>query len=549
MNVKLLVIVLIQLIIFGCVEDAPVKITNPPKGSMFPAGANVQVNVETLNVYSTSVNINDQNIFANEDVFLPPVDGLGFIKASVDNNSLFSVRSYIQGEYVPAHDWNQNTVGSNLGQDILMNEEVSFASLISDMMTNEELAPYVENPLTTIVDMGLFDITVEITLTSVKSPQIDVALDMQGDKLFFTGYLHDVVVNFIADSASFSTDATAFYEYMIVEGEVILSPDNMDMINMSSSAADPVITDDGILPSEAYDPIAGIFDETVLESIEITNKNASRVVFLELLDKIKPQVGLEFEFPITQDILTNSLNIHSNNINLKYDTLIQAATPFVAKPEHNVLKRVHSNDATSQGMSVDFGSGLINQVSFAIWDAGNVNEIIYTQDELRDLGMAVLGEPYNKLKSSKITALLPSILEWDESGPWLVMGGIEIFMVIDGSDDIFAWTASRVPVVLEQNENTIIMKVDENREIFFYDVGFDKMSKFADKSKMIKLLETSIPGVVNDIFSKFPIIEMETVYLSKLNGDEGPVITTILNSISTHSNYWTLDLSFEKIKN
>ncbi len=541
-----LLICLSLTLLSSCMDEVDISITSPEPGASFAAGERVTVTVRSD---VGPILVNDEIITSKNraQVTLPPVDGLGFIKASKLHDPLFSVRSYLQGDFIPISDYNSGTIKTRLGVDILNNEEVSFALLCAQMMEGEELVGYMENPLEVETEIAFIPVTITVTTTSVIAPEIEVTLYFVDDVLYFYSLLHDVVIDYETTAAGLDSSGQAYYEFMEVSGKVVLTPEDSDLVDMTASASEPELTDDGGLPQEAFSPIIDALDEKVLEAIAGTTRNSSRVVFNTLMTTLIPEVVLEFANPISQDTRVETLDVIADDIFLSYGTLVEAVTPIYAQPQHGVLRRTHSDDTVEDGMTITFGSPLVNQIAFAIWDAGNTNNIVYSRNELYDLGMERLGGNYDKLRESEINLLLPPILEWEDDGPWLVLGGIRITMRMDGVDDTTATTAGKVPVYFQQHGNAMILMRDETREVQFYDVGFDRMSGFVDYNKVIKLLQTAVPGVVSDLFSSFPIIKMTSSTLPMLNGDPGPKVLTVLNQVEQGVNYWKMHLSFQKL--
>ncbi|MBU1239023.1 hypothetical protein KKF84_00635 [Myxococcota bacterium] len=544
---KILLPLLLTLFMLSCMDEVDVNIVEPAPGATFVTGEEVHVKV-TSDV--GPILINDEIITGKNraEVHLPPVDGLGFIKASKLHDPLVSVRSYLQGAFTPISEFNASTIKTRLGVDILNNNEVSFALLCAEMMEGEELVEYMDNPLQVETEIAFIPVTITVTTQSVIAPSIEVTLYFVDDVLYFYSLLHDVVITYNAKAAGLDSSGQAYYEFMEVSGKVVLTPDDSDLVEMTASASEPDITDDGGIPQAAFSPIIDALNEKVLEAIAGTTRNSSRVVFNTLMRTLVPQVVLEFTRPISQETRVETLDVVPENIFLSYGTLVQAIEPVFAKPHHGVLKRTHSDDDVEHGMTITFGSPLVNQIAFAIWDAGNTNNIVYSRNELYELGMERLGGNYDKLRESEINLALPPILEWEADGPWLVMGGIEITMRMDGVADTKATTAGKVPVYFQQHGNAMMLMRDETREVFFYDVGFDRMSGFVDYNKVIKLLQTAVPGVVSDLFSSFPIIKMTSSQLPMLNGDPGPQILTVLNGVETRSNFWKMQLSFQRLQ-
>jgi hypothetical protein len=529
----------------SCESINSIRIESPEPGSFFTAGQEIEVQVTTK---ESPITVNGTKYSGKSfTAVLPPVDGLGFIKASKKGDPLFTVRSYLQGVFRDIADFQSQTVQTRLGIDILQNRDVSFASICEEMMAGEELVSYMDNPIVVETEIAFIPVTIEVTTTSVVAESIEVTMHFEGDTLYFHSRLSNVLIYYNSKAAGISGSGQALYDWMEIDGELVLSVGDSDLINMSATASAPHITDDGGVPEEAFGLIIDKLDVAVQDAIIVTTRNSSRIVFNTMMSTLVPQVVLEFENPILQQTRAQTMDILDGNIQLAYETKIQAETPLLAGPQAGVLERFHRDAEREDGMSITFGSALVNQIAFAMWDAGNANGKIYTKQQLYDLGMEKLGGYYDRLKTSQIDLLLPPVLEWDETGPWLVIGGIEITMKMDGAEDTLAHTAGRVPIYFEQRENAIVLLRDESRGVFFYDVGFNRMSDLVDPSKVVRLLTTAVPGVVSDLFSTFPIVRMTSTMLPKLNGDPGPSVLTTLLGITTHDGFWRLDLGFEKL--
>ncbi len=531
--------------LLSCEEVNHIQILEPEPGSFLPKDQPVRLVVKSK---QKPLLVNGEKFNSSSfETELPPVDGHGFVKVEKKGDSLFTVLSWLQGHFLDIHEFQPATVQTRLGIDILTHREVSFASLCEDMMAGEELVEYMENPIVVETEVLLVPVTITITTTSVVASAIEVNLHFEGDKLFFHSRLQNVVIYYHSSATGMNSNGKATYEWMEITGELVLEPDNADLVNMTADASVPLIEDDGFLPGWAFDLLLPRLDEAVRDAIMVTTRNSSREVFHTLMTRLVPQVVLDFEHPIDQATEVQTLGVVEQNVAVEYRTKIHAVTPLVAKAGQGVLERFHRDQRTETGMSISFGSPLVNQIAYAMWDAGNAAGIVYTKQQLYDLGMERLGGYYERLKSSEINLLLPPILEWDETGPWLEMGGIHVTMKLDGDKDTHATTAGKVPIFFEQEGNAIILKRDNTREVIFFDVGFNRMSEMVDAKKVVKLLRTAVPGVVSDLFSTFPIVRMTSTSLEKLNGDPGPVVLTILNGITAHAGFWRMDLDFVRL--
>ena len=158
------------------------------------------------------------------------------------------------------------------------------------------------------------------------------------------------------------------------------------------------------------------------------------------------------------------------------------------------------------------------------------------------MGMQQLEFPYDKLIEATVSLLLPPLLEWDTAGAWLDLGGIQIDLDVDDAPDSSAWTAARVPVMMEQDGNTLRLVVDTGREVSIRDVGFDKMSKLVSAEKVLRLLRTAVPGVVDSVFGTLPAIELVPRVVPLLDGTDGPTVTPTLVGIERGTDSWLLSV-------
>lgn len=131
----------------GCVKDAKISILDPPRGAMLAAGQDVTVQVKYQGS-SAVVNGEDLSGGGTQTVTLSEVDGLGFVTAKIPGDPLFDVRSYHQGVYRPAADWHTSTIGITVGAEPLDTGAVCISGLVAELLTDEELEPYVDDPFT-----------------------------------------------------------------------------------------------------------------------------------------------------------------------------------------------------------------------------------------------------------------------------------------------------------------------------------------------------------------------------------------------------------------
>ncbi len=526
--------------LFGaCTEKAPVEILDPAPGAMLEAGADVQV---TLKTDDANVEVNGVRVGAKgtQTVTVDEVDGLGFIVAEVPGDPLLAVRSFHQGTYRSPTDFHPDTMAVRIGPSALGTDPASVATLSSALLTDAELESYVNDPLTMTVTVGL-PVTVTVNVDSVTSPDVAVDLWFDNGVLRFSAVLTDVDVDYTATASVLSSNGTARYSEITVDGDVTVALEGVTLSNVQVTNTDPTITDSGGLPSAGVQTLANLLSDEVPPAVADAAQAAADAVFTHLVQNLRPQVGVAFDRPVTQDIRVDSLEQLTAGVLLDYSTQIQAETPQVAQADSGVLARVDSDDTVDgSAISVRVGRALVNQFAFALWDAGNFAGLTYTKAELEGMGMQELEFPYDKLNQATVSLLLPPLLEWDAEGAWLDLGGIQIDIDVAGAPNTTAWTAGRVPVDLVQQDNALRLVVDSSRDVTLREVGFDKMSKLVSANKVLRLLNTAVPGVVDTVFGSLPTIELVPSMLPRLDGSDGPTVTPTLTGVTPGTDGWLL---------
>lgn len=543
---RTLTLSLVSLLAFtaaACTEKAPVEILDPPRGAMLPAGQPVTVRVKADD--KVRVNGTDLGGSGTRETTVPAVDGLGFVVAEVPGDPLLAVRSYHQGTFRPSADWHPGTLAVALGAELLDGSDPSVASLTSTLLTGAELESFVEDPLTMTVTV-VVPVTVNVYVDSVVSPDVAVSLWLEGATLRFSAVLTDTDVDYRAQATALSSSGTARYAEITVTGTVTLTADSVTLGDLQVTHGDPTITDSGGLPAGAVATLATTLNGEVPDAVATAAQNAAEAVFALLVNGLKPQVGVSFPEPLTQESRPTSLVQDADGIHLDYETLIQAATPDVATEAQGVLQRVDSDEAEDgTALGARIGRALVNQLAFAAWDAGNFAGLAFTKAELEGMGMEALEFPYSNLQRTTITLLLPPLLEWDVTGPWLDLGGIQIDLVVEGNPDSTAWTAGRVPVRLVPvagADHQLRLEVDPAREVALREVGFDQMSTLVSLEKVQRLLRTAVPGVVSTVFGDLPAVELVPMTLTKLDGTDGPVLHPRVDSVTPAVDGWRLRL-------
>ncbi|MGM0596697.1 MAG: hypothetical protein ACQES9_06620 [Myxococcota bacterium] len=539
------ILLLITLGFSSCGEDKrKVSIESPQRGSMISESEEVEL---VFDSGGNNVQLDGEPV-SSSPVYLEPVDGLAFVKLSIPGDPLFDVRSYLQGSFYQSDEPNPSTMRMKLMNNFLSGDGCSLASLIAQLLTMEELAGYVDNPLQMTVDTTFGQVSVDVVVTSVISPDVSITLSETASGLFLNAYLSDVDLEYETSSSTLNSSGTGYYEYIDIEADVELSLQGLTLNNVVVDKSSIEITDSGNLPATAVDSLGQLFDEEITQAIVEATQSAASDVFVHLIANLVPQPRIDYSNPLASSFTSNSVQWQENGILLAYDSLITASEPIKEKGGIFSAAAVSEYADGGNDISVNFGSSLVNQIAYAVWDGGNFDSMRFTKGELENLGMGELDFPYSNLKHADITLLLSPILSWDEDGPFLETGGIEIKLSISGASDSTAWTAARTPVKLVKDGNDLKLELDEERELVLFDTGFNKMSKLVDQSKVVKLLKAAVPGVVKRIFGDVPMVKIDPVNLQRLDGSEGPVLQPSIYSITRQTEYWNLILQLQYAK-
>ncbi len=514
----------------ACMEEAAVKIVAPAAGATLAGGKAVSGS----GTFSAAA---------------PAADGLGFVTAEIPGDELIAVRSWHQGTLRDPAGWHRDNLTITLGQRALSTGAVSVASVIAELLQGEELAPFIKNPLT--VNIVLVPATINVK--SVRAPKVVVAIKHDAKGLHFLALLSNVKVQYTASAvAVFSSSGIATYKEIQVTGDVSLAPGKVVLSRVSTKASAPTIQDTGGLPVGGVQALTGLFNVDVTKAIADAAARAAQSVFLHLLREIRPTVGLAFSRPITQDTALDKVALKAPTIELLYKLRIRAAKPSVARADQKVLHRSFSPSAppASGGVGAHCGGGMVNQFGFAVWDAGNLQQIAFTRSQLEQAGMESLSFPYSQLNRATIGLLLPPLLEWGADGPRLDIGGVQADIEISGAEDVKAWTAASVPVklvkVAGKKASGLRLQQDKTRKVTMRKVGFDRMSDLADQQEVLRILQTAVPGVVNTVFGGLPTVEIPTLQMKRLDGKPGPILAPALRTVRVKKDHWQLELELQK---
>ncbi len=534
------------LLLPACMEQAPVRIVEPAAGATLQSGAAVRVIVESD---SDEVLVNGKPA-SGTGTFLaavPPADGLGFVVAQVPGEELLAVRSWHQGKLRGGKDWHSGNLALQLGERALSTGPASVASLIAELLRNEELRPFVNNPLK--IDVSTL-VQLTIVVKSAKTDKVVVALKLDDKGLHFLAKLTDVKVAYTAKAVTKLINASgiAHFKEIQVLGDMELTPGKVQLTKIGTAATKPVLQDTSGLPASYAQPLIGLLDKDVTKSMADATARAAQRVFTHLLQEIRPSVGVAFKQPITQSSALDRVAVVRPAVVLWYKVLIRAAISEVAREDQRVVTRPLGALAVPANGAVGAycGSGLVNQFAFAVWDAGNLEGISFTRQQLEGLGMEKLEFPYSYLERVSLRLLLPPLLTWGADGPRLALGGVQAHIQASVADGVTAWTAASVPVRLARVGTGLRLLHDPTRKVGMGAVGFDQLSELADQKEVLRLLDTAVPGVIRDVFGNLPAIQLPALQLTRLDGSKGPALAPAITAVTVRPDHWQVELELHR---
>ena len=527
----------------GCSTKTLIEITAPPRGAMLAKGSPVQL---TIKAPGSEVLVNGTSV-SGDDLFTTslapaPAPGVGFAVVARPDDPMVAVRSWHQGEYRASSAIHSSTMTLYLGADALGGKPWSLGPRVASILQGAELAAFVKNPLKVTRTVIVVPVTVTVTVTSAVSPQVGLNLKLTAGVLSLEADLKGLVAKYDATSSGFSSKGSVTYDSVGVTGKIRLN-------GLEASTADLVVTlskgrisDSGGLPGELVAPLVEAFDKEIKDAVAAAARKAVEVIFGAFISNNKPSIGLTFNEPVVQETEVEGASLGHHFMEATLKTRVSAKTPKVAGKAGGVVKGAACRPDPGPALTAVVGSDLLNQIAYAAWDAGNLTGLVYTKEQLEALGMPKLGFPYDQMRSATVSLLLPPLLVWDEKGPWLSLGGVQIGVSASISGSMTAWTAMSVPVKLIRKEQVLRLAVDPARATTIKEVEFDEVSDFASRDKILELLRAAVPGALAEVFGKLPVLAMPSFTLPRLDGSAGASVKLQIESVGINRDCWQIGM-------
>ncbi len=528
-------------LVAGCRPD--ISIDQPAPGAMLEGGESVEVRVASS---ARSIEIDGagaEKVDGTHRATVDAADGLGFVVAEHPGSGAIGVRSWHQGAFAEPGGWSEEAIRIRVGGAALSGAEASLTGLVDGLLTGAELVGYVEDNPMTLAVVGT------LTVESAVAPEVEVALNLDGEAMMLNAQLSGVVVQYTADALLWHSEGVATFETITVSGPLQVDTEGATVVDPEVVASNPEVVDSGNLPPDVVDALVQLLSGSIADAIADATANAAEGVVDGLLTQVAPTVGLDFPEPLVQESRLAEVAVEDGALELVYEVAVAAAEPRIAGGEQGVLVRAMAAEGADLGDAVVCaGSPLLNPLSFAVWDAGNLEGISYTKDELEERGLPELEFPYSLLTVATLRLDLPPLVEWVDGQPWLHVGGVEATMEVGDLGTPVARAAARVPVALEADGDSSVRVVpDSDRSVELLGVGFDKLTDLADTEAVTEVMLTAVPVVLEDVFGALPTATVPSFPIQTLDGGAGPTVQVGIEEIVVGEDGWCLPLSLSVV--
>jgi len=539
---------LLVLATVGCTSEVRVFISDPPRGAQLAGHESVSLTVDAdaLSVHVTSSDAGF-SVEVPGRVRVAAAKGLGFASARIIGDPLIAVRSWQQGEFHQTGEFLHEAISVRLGPAVLNEGPASVASVIEEILKQQDLTHFVEKNLTFEFDLLLGDVDVEVTPTRIVTKDVEIELAVEHSHLVLRAELSRVSLEYEADAGRFSAPGAAVIDSITLVSRVTLNTGGATLSEPRVVASEPRITNGGRFPTSAVQLLSPLLHKEIPAVFADAAVRATETVVGQLLAKLRPQVGLDFVEPIAQDTRLGQVRPDGNSILLRYDAKILPVVPLLRSERGFLLGRVPDH-ADPAGATASVGRSMMNQFGHAAWSAGNFENIVFTKQALNTLGLPTLKFPYNRLRSVTLALNLPPIFEWDAGGARVDLGGIEMRLDIRGAPDMKGFTAARIPIDLCREERDLRVCADRNRDIEILDVELNQLSDFADRNVTVGLMQAASRGVVGRVLGSLPAVEVPVLEFEGLDGRVIAEIDPQVQRVSPGLDGWEFELKLVRVR-
>ena len=540
-----LLYILISMTSCNSYEEVKLSIDQPPRGQMIPSGVPVEIRItdkeESLGnilvdgIANEGMKLNDGKSLS---VYRQPSYGLGFVYAERPNDPYLVVRSWLQGDFIPSNSWYPNSMILKFGYTGLNVGDDSLAGIISSSLVNVELSQFVE-PI--VVDLGITQASILIDSAVIKN--MSLTLSISDDQMIVDIVLTPLEIDYRIENELLNSQGFATYEQIYINALAELDKSGVNLIQPSVMSGRLQINDEQ-LPDRLINAIAEALTDRFESTMSQVIAEVTYQVTAQLFEQFTPTLGISFQQEINQESRVSSVIVEENSLVISFETRMSAQNSQMT-PNYGgaLIGPLIDSKEYQEKMKFLVGSGLIHQLLYAAWDAGNFSNLSYTKAELESLGLGELNFPYSNLDKVTLDLLLPPTMEWTTEGPILVLGGVTADIKVDYSKDTRAWTAARVPIKLSFDQGSLRVSSDPLRMLKSEPVMLNRLNEIAERTEVLKLINTALPSVINDILSQFPLISIAPLELQALSNSPKLIVFPRLEAATTKYKHWELGLN------
>ncbi|GEM_PF-3537724 len=562
----------VLLLLSGCVAD--VDIQSPLPGSMFNAGDPVPLVVETdadrlVVDLSAAAFADDFDVDARLEQTLPAADGLGVVVVAPEGHEeQAATRAFLQGRFREPTELQTNIVTAWLTPALLDGGDDTVAGLLTDMLMEVGLARYVESPVVMPIPVGnlILDIAevthgpMELSLFVDDARRLRLRADITDVVMTYTG-THDTM----PWAVDYGPPEAPEYGVARLAEVTVVGTVNLDHLGCRRGAEcsgadvleDEEVRHSGVQVEDANCVVLDVIDvcSTVEDWMDGGIKAplaaaaaaATGHTLTHLVSSLEPELGIAFPKPIEKAMQFGRAVTRGHSVVLEYDGRIEAVTPTIAAEGQGVLRR---EDEVEDGYGICLGEAVVNAVSYAAWDAGNLTDLEYSPEQLLEWGLP--NEfPWTSIEGSRVSALLPPVLEVRGEQVWVDVGGI--VGVVDAGDfgEAIVRGSATVPVEIVHSEDTVRLTVrGSNHDLRILGLGFDEAHDLLNREEAARIVEVIVPAMLEGLFEQLSNLQLPELGVPPLLPEEGSTargdIAMDTSGIDVVANGWCVPASLRR---
>lgn len=557
----------------GCVPD--VSIESPAPGAMFLAGdpvplvATTDADTLTVATVGTGHRVEGEPADGVLEQTLPAVDGLGVLVVSPDGDEDNGVtRAFLQGRLLDPQEVQRSVVTAWLTPELLDGSPGTVAGLITDMLAEVGLERYVDSPIALAVPVG----TLTMMLEDVQHGAVSIALSVDAaQRLRLRADIDGVTLAYTSDHDTmpwlldYGDPENPDVGVATLDHVTVLATVNLDFLGCrpgTTCMSDDVLRDvdvrhEGFRIEDSNCIVGGLLDlcSTVEDWLRSGIKApladaaaaATEHALEHLVSSLQPDLGIAFPKPIQKDLHFARAAARGDSVVLEYDGQVRAVSSVESAPGQGILHRPTELEA---GRGICLGEPLVNALSFAAWDGGNLRDLPYTQDELLEWGLPE-EFPWTAIESARVSALLPPVLEVRDGVVWVDVGGV--VGVVDAGDfgETIVRGSATVPVSIVRTDEGVRLSVRESgARLRILGLGFDVAHDLLNRSEAGEIIQVIVPAMLEGLFEQLSRLQLPELSIPPLDPEAGSTVSADidldLSGVAVEGNGWCVPASLSR---